>query len=96
MTVLTADSGIERCDISLTHHMSRIFMGRVCKYFTGYCPLSYCARNTNSFLHRLQPIKEAFCAPVNRMGQVCGECKEDFGVAANSDERKCIKCQNGN
>ncbi|XP_065888117.1 uncharacterized protein [Dysidea avara] len=105
----TADSedrfipGIERCDShSYTSYVENFYwVGFVNnKMATVYCPLGYCARNTNSFLRRLQPNESdssetIFCAPVNRMGQVCGECKEDFGVAANSDERKCIKCQNG-
>ena len=40
----------------------------------------------------LTDLNESICAPLNRKGLVCSECKEGFGISVTSFGYRCINC----
>ena len=40
----------------------------------------------------LTDLNESVCAPLNRKGLVCSECKEGFGISVTSLGYRCINC----
>ena len=59
-----------------------------------YCPWNP-QRNHANYLNlpsRNEELDDFFCGGLHRTGTTCSLCKPGFGVAVNSDQFKCIKC----
>ena len=53
-----------------------------CNAINGYFPLPCITSHLNHYM----------CSDLNRMGQLCGECKEGFAPPAYSYDMKCTRC----
>ena len=59
-----------------------------------FCPWN--PRQSHSNYLKMPPnndlLDDFFCGGLHRTGTICSLCKPGFGVAVNSDQFKCIKC----
>ena len=65
----------------------------------GPCPYigSYNTTNFDGFFYIQLPdnaslLNEFMCGPLNREGELCGKCKEGYGIALYSYTLECSKC----
>ena len=64
-----------------------------CPYITRYNTITnvdhvfYIQIPSNVFL-----LNEFMCGPLNREGEMCGKCKEGYGIALYSYTLECSKC----
>ena len=88
-----AEFGITQCDIDTTsvYIPSQSWLGIVDNGnivgYTEHCPPGYCLPNTT--INITQP--DIICRG-NRMGWLCGECKEGYSVVLGSTD--CYECSN--
>ena len=65
---------------------------------TEFGPCPYIAHyNTTHHFHiqlpsNLSLLNEFMCGPLNREGELCGKCKDGYGIALYSYTLKCSKC----
>ena len=85
--------GITQCDIDTTsvYIPSQSWLGIVDNGnivgYSEHCPPGYCLPNTTINITQADIICRG-----NRMGWLCGECKEDYSVVLGSTD--CYKCSN--
>ena len=60
----------------------------------SYCSLNPDLNYTNyvTLPSKKDDLEAFFCDGLNRKGILCGQCKEGYGPAVNSDQYKCVKC----
>ena len=60
----------------------------------SYCSLNPDLNYTNyvTLPSKKEDLEAFFCDGLNRKGILCGQCKEGYGPAVNSDQYKCVKC----
>ena len=64
---------------------------------TGRCPTSYCFTNGTKKLAlpteaSNKELNNLICSPTNREGTLCGQCKSEYYIYANSKVHKCGQC----
>ena len=66
----------------------------------SHCPPNFCYHNPNlkqpSFPlpNSIDELDALICGNQNRTGVLCGECKDGYGPAVNSEVHECIPCGN--
>ena len=60
----------------------------------SYCSFNPDLDHTNyvTLPSKNEELEAFFCDGLNRKGVLCGQCKEGYGPAVNSDQFKCVKC----
>ena len=60
----------------------------------AYCPYNPHLSHTSyvTLPSRNNDLEAFFCDGLNRKGILCGQCKEGYGPAVNSQQYKCVKC----
>ena len=65
-------------------------------YYIGYCPFRYIVNSTNRMYSEMpsnaSQLDEVICGSSNRRGLLCGECKDGYGPAVYSFDKKCADC----
>ena len=73
------------------------WMGQVAGFSDLLVGLSPYVSSSNDFKYVVLPqdpqeLSNFFCGATNREGILCGDCKEGFGVAVNSEYFDCVLC----
>ena len=66
----------------------------------GQCPYVYYSNIVNhryiALPHNMSDLNDAFCAPLNRHGLLCGNCIDGFGPSTISIGYACANCTENN
>ena len=65
-------------------------------YYIGLCPFRHIVNSTNRMYSEMpsnaSQLDEVICGSSNRRGLLCGECKDGYGPAVYSFDKKCADC----
>ena len=67
-------------------------------YLLGLSPYVTSSSNSSYISLPQDPngLSDALCGKMNRKGVLCGECIDEYGVAVNSYDYKCVNCPDTN
>ena len=63
-----------------------------CPYITHYAPVSVDYVFYIQLPQNVTLLNEFMCGPLNREGELCGKCKDGYGIALYSYTLECTKC----